>query len=125
MTRNSLRAAVLGLCVPLVALLASPALAVNRDDGDDPGPGLSVVQTVSLFVLIPAGAFLVIALLVYGTASARKPRYRPGIGWFAEPAWFNGPAAASSGGAAAPAVRAVAASTRRAPASRPGPPSRR
>ena len=33
-----------------------PALALTRDDGDDPGPGLSVIETIGLFVVAPARA---------------------------------------------------------------------
>ncbi|WP_314175619.1 hypothetical protein [Streptomyces winkii] len=45
-------------------LVSSPAFAVSPDDGDDPGPGLSVVETLGLFVAAPVGIFLVIAALV-------------------------------------------------------------
>lgn len=49
----------------LAVLLASPAAqALNRDDGDDPGTGLSVFETLSLFVLTPILLFAVIAGLV-------------------------------------------------------------
>ncbi|MFD9686248.1 hypothetical protein ACFWXO_10835 [Kitasatospora sp. NPDC059088] len=44
-------------------LLSSPAMALTRDDGDDPGAGLSVGQTIGLYVLIPLAAFVVIAAL--------------------------------------------------------------
>ncbi|ALM41657.1 hypothetical protein WP39_20740 [Streptomyces sp. 604F] len=45
-------------------LMTSPALALTRDDGDDPGPGLSVVETLGLYVALPIVLFLVIAGLV-------------------------------------------------------------
>ncbi|EST35563.1 hypothetical protein N566_17635 [Streptomycetaceae bacterium MP113-05] len=48
----------------LTALLTSPALAVVRDDGDDPGPGLSIVETLGLYVVAPVALFLVIAALI-------------------------------------------------------------
>jgi hypothetical protein len=44
--------------------VSSPAFAVAPDDGDDPGPGLSIVETLGLFVAAPIGIFLVIAALV-------------------------------------------------------------
>lgn len=48
----------------LTALLTSPAFALVRDDGDDPGPGLSVLETLGLYVAAPIVLFLIIAGLV-------------------------------------------------------------
>ncbi|MDO0927689.1 hypothetical protein QQY24_20590 [Streptomyces sp. TG1A-8] len=63
--KNALRAGALASGTTLMMLLmSSPALAVARDDGDDPGPGLSAVQTVGLYVLLPLALFAVIAGLV-------------------------------------------------------------
>ncbi len=63
--KNALRAGALAAGTTLMMLLmSSPALALTRDDGDDPGPGLSAIQTVGLYVLIPLGLFVVIAGLV-------------------------------------------------------------
>ncbi|MFR9791178.1 hypothetical protein ACL07V_21380 [Streptomyces sp. MB22_4] len=63
--KNALRAGALAAGTTLMMLLmSSPALALTRDDGDDPGQGLSVVQTLGLYVLLPLVLFLVIAGLV-------------------------------------------------------------
>ncbi|OIK23438.1 hypothetical protein [Streptomyces malaysiense] len=63
--KNALRAGTLGAGTTLMMLLmSSPALALIRDDGDDPGPGLSVAQTLGLYVLLPLVLFGVIAGLV-------------------------------------------------------------
>lgn len=63
--KNALRAGALAAGTTLMMLLmSSPALAVSRDDGDDPGPGLSVIQTLGLYVAIPIVLFLVITGLV-------------------------------------------------------------
>jgi hypothetical protein len=63
--QRAVRAGALAAGTTLITLLmTSPALALTRDDGDDPGPGLSVAQTLGLFVVIPVVAFLVIAGLV-------------------------------------------------------------
>jgi len=63
--KNALRAGALAAGTTLMMLLmSSPALALIRDDGDDPGPGLSVVQTLGLYVLVPVALFAVIAGLV-------------------------------------------------------------
>lgn len=72
MNKNALRAGVVAAGVPLMLLLSSPAFAVARDDGDDPGPGLSVLDTLGLFVALPIALFLVIAALVTVTDKSRK-----------------------------------------------------
>ncbi|MEV0265106.1 hypothetical protein AB0I49_27725 [Streptomyces sp. NPDC050617] len=62
--KNALRAGTITAGVTLVLLMSSPAFALVRDDGDDPGPGLSVIQTLGLYVAAPIVLFLVIAGLV-------------------------------------------------------------
>ncbi|MFE1046984.1 hypothetical protein ACFW5S_14330 [Streptomyces olivaceus] len=63
--KNALRAGALAAGTTLMMLLmSSPALALTRDDGDDPGTGLSVVETLGLYVLAPIALFVVIAGLV-------------------------------------------------------------
>ncbi|MGW7327560.1 hypothetical protein ACWGIU_02820 [Streptomyces sp. NPDC054840] len=63
--KNALRAgAVTAGTALMMLLMTSPALALTRDDGDDPGPGLSIGQTVGLYVALPLVIFLVIAGLV-------------------------------------------------------------
>lgn len=109
MTARHLRSATVAAtsAVVLVAtfLAGSPAYAANVDDGQDTGPGLSVLQTVLIFVGIPAALFVLIALLVSAPSMARGPRYRPGLGWWAAPVWFNGPDDADT------AVRTATATT--------------
>lgn len=62
---NALRAGLLTAgTAGLTALLMSPAFAVTRDDGDQPGQGISVMETLGLYVLAPIALFLVIAALV-------------------------------------------------------------
>ncbi|MFI9582045.1 hypothetical protein ACIHCQ_09405 [Streptomyces sp. NPDC052236] len=71
--KNALRAGVVAAGTTLMMLLmSSPALAVNRDDGDDPGPGLSVVDTLGLYVAAPIGLFLLIAGLVVVLDKSKK-----------------------------------------------------
>ncbi|MEU8030426.1 hypothetical protein AB0C13_17560 [Streptomyces sp. NPDC049099] len=63
--KNALRAGALAAGTTLMMLLmSSPALALTRDDGDDPGAPLSVIQTLGLYVLLPIALFVVIAGLV-------------------------------------------------------------
>ncbi|GED87014.1 hypothetical protein TNCT6_40990 [Streptomyces sp. 6-11-2] len=75
--KNALRAGALAAGTTLMMLLmSSPALALTRDDGDDPGPGLSVVQTLGLFVGLPLLLFLVITglVMVLDKSKDRQPR---------------------------------------------------
>ncbi|MCH0541189.1 hypothetical protein I3F58_16770 [Streptomyces sp. MUM 203J] len=63
--KNALRTGAVATGTTLMMLLmSSPALALTRDDGDDPGPGLSVGETLGLFVAAPIVLFLVIAAAV-------------------------------------------------------------
>ncbi|MET7849172.1 hypothetical protein AB0D78_36215 [Streptomyces avermitilis] len=74
--KNALRAGALAAGTTLMMLLmSSPALAVVRDDGDDPGPGLSVIDTLGLFVVAPILLFVVIAgLVIVGEKSHKQPK---------------------------------------------------
>ncbi|MFE3600327.1 hypothetical protein ACFXP3_35405 [Streptomyces sp. NPDC059096] len=71
--KNTLRAGALAAGTTLMMLLmTSPALALTRDDGDDPGQGLSVVETLGLFVVAPLVIFGVITGLVMVLDKSRK-----------------------------------------------------
>jgi hypothetical protein len=71
--KNALRAGALAAGTTLMMLLmSSPALALARDDGDDPGQGLSVAETLGLYVAAPIVLFLVIAGLVMALDKSRK-----------------------------------------------------
>ncbi|MGI5352428.1 hypothetical protein ACQEU8_30205 [Streptomyces sp. CA-250714] len=62
--KNALRAGTVTAGATLTLLLSSPAFAVAPDDGDQPGPGLSIAETLGLYVAAPIVLFLVIAGLV-------------------------------------------------------------
>ncbi|MFF5155719.1 hypothetical protein ACFY3N_05530 [Streptomyces sp. NPDC000348] len=72
--KNALRAGALAAGTTLMMLLmSSPALALTRDDGDDPGTGLSVIETLGLYVVAPIALFVVIAgLVMIGDKSHKK-----------------------------------------------------
>jgi hypothetical protein len=72
LTKKAVRAFVVTAGTTLMLLMSSPAFAVNRDDGDDPGSGLSVVETLGLFVAAPLVLFGIIAGLVMVTDKSRK-----------------------------------------------------
>ncbi|MEU2654886.1 hypothetical protein ABZ615_06140 [Streptomyces sp. NPDC007325] len=71
--KNALRAGAVAAGTTLMMLLmSSPALALTRDDGDDPAPKLEVIETLGLFVVAPVVLFLVIAGLVMVLDKSRK-----------------------------------------------------
>lgn len=80
------RCALLALPV-LVVFAASPASA-TPDSWPDPEP-MSTLYAIGFFVGIPAALFAVIALLTLAPSSARGPRYRPDLPWYAEPEHFG------------------------------------
>ncbi len=50
---------------------------------------MTVVQTVLVFVGIPAGIIAFLGLAVYGKSLVRQPnRYRPGKAWTYPPSWY-------------------------------------
>lgn len=51
---------------------------------------MSVVETLLIFVCIPALVFGVLAALTVGRGSGGANRYRPGQSWDHEPVWFVG-----------------------------------
>ncbi|MEU6209860.1 hypothetical protein ACN6AT_23670 [Streptomyces sp. JL4002] len=73
--KNALRAGAVSAGTTLMMLLmTSPALALTRDDGDDPGPGLSIGETLGLFVALPIVIFLVIVGLVMVLDKSDRPQ---------------------------------------------------
>jgi hypothetical protein len=105
-TRTALRCATVAAITALVLISSSPSFAATHpDDGGDSGPGLSVLQTLLIFVGIPGAIFAAVVVLVTATSTSRGPRYRPGLGWWAAPVWFNGPEDADA------AVRTATATT--------------
>jgi hypothetical protein len=90
------RRAVLTGTVLTVLLTAGPALAEDRNplgrtEGANPGDGISPLETIGLYVLIPLAIMLVVGGLAYATGGSRASRYRPTRGWDAAPVWFAGP----------------------------------
>lgn len=98
MNRRSRSACLTGGVLLTVLLTAGPALAApsgyNPDgpqEGFHPGKGISPLQTIALFVLIPAAILLVVGGLAWITGGEKSTRYRPPRGWTAKPVWFAGP----------------------------------
>jgi hypothetical protein len=49
---------------------------------------VTIVETVLIFVGIPALAYVVLTVLVFGPGYARAPRYRPGRPWDHPAVWY-------------------------------------
>lgn len=49
---------------------------------------MTVVQTVLIYVGLPALGTAVLAVLVFAGGGRRKPRYRPGRGWSHDDVWY-------------------------------------
>lgn len=70
----------------VVALTSAPLLAATSAfaanfQGEDPGPRLSVLQTLGIFLGIPIALFLIIAFLVMLPGWVRGDRNRAEVGW--------------------------------------------
>ncbi|WP_431680905.1 hypothetical protein [Kitasatospora sp. KL5] len=62
--RNAVRAGAVTAAATLMMLMTSPAMALTRDDGDEPGSGISTGEVIGIYVLLPIALFLLIAGLV-------------------------------------------------------------
>jgi uncharacterized membrane protein YgcG len=108
--RAGARAGIVAAATAVPLLAASTALAANHPyDGEDSGPGLTVLQTLGIFLGIPLGLFLLISFLVVLPDLVRGDRNRREVGWIgqngATPAAANG----TSGGSSSPAVTSSSA----------------
>jgi hypothetical protein len=72
LTKKAVRAGVVTAGTAIALLMSTPAFALTHDNGEDPGPGLSVAQTLGLYVAIPLALFGIIAGLVIVTDKSRK-----------------------------------------------------
>jgi hypothetical protein len=54
-------------------------------------PPVSALNVLLVIVLIPAGLFALITLLVYLPSMSKAESYQPGQAWRGEATWFGGP----------------------------------
>lgn len=101
--RTAARLATIAIGVALPVLTtAGSALALKHDDGTAQHyPSLGAGLTIVYFVVIPLGAFLVIAGLAVLPSGLSRPRYRPGKPWEHRSRWFGAPADGDSADAGA------------------------
>ena len=102
--RAGVVSAVLASFVAVSVLAASPAMALTRDDGDDPGEGMSKLKVLGIFVGIPVAWFVLIWLVTSIPFMIKGPRYRPGKDWEATPEWYGAPGDEVEGGDGDPAL---------------------
>jgi hypothetical protein len=80
--RAALRAGTTAALTSVSLLAAGAAMAAsNTYDGEDSGPGLTVLQTIGIYVCIPLGAFLLISFLVLAPGWVKGDRNRREVGW--------------------------------------------
>ncbi|MGH6657979.1 MAG: hypothetical protein ACRDVE_22545 [Actinocrinis sp.] len=80
--RAGVRAGFLAAATSVPLLAASAAFAAAHPyDGEDPGSGLTVLQTLGIYVGIPIALFLVISFLVVLPGWVRGDRNRREVGW--------------------------------------------
>lgn len=105
--------------VSLVTALVSTLLAAPPDAGAEPGPPLSMVETLLLYVGAPVGLFVLISLLTVAPSIVRSGRGTFG-GWLSEPVWFGGPSDPHASAAPPERAGAVESAHASAPASATG-----
>lgn len=89
---------------PLLAATSALADTSNHTyDGEDAGSGLTVLQTLGIYVGIPLALFLIIAFLVCLPGWVRGDRNKREVGWVEPPSGASG--AKSSAGEAVSAGR--------------------
>lgn len=102
--RAAVRSGAVAALTSAPLLAASSALADTSNhtyDGEDSGSGLSVLQTLGIYIGIPLGLFLVITFLVCLPGWVRGDRNKREVGWVEQPS----EAAQSSAGEAVTAGR--------------------
>jgi hypothetical protein len=76
------------LTVGSLLAMALPALA---ETAEDPAPPLGLAKTLGLFVGVPVGAFLLIALLVVAPKLVRRTRNEGDLDWYQNATTDHGP----------------------------------
>lgn len=107
--RAALRSGAVAAVTSVPLLAAATALADTSNhvyDGEDSGSGLTVLQTLGIYVGIPVALFLLIAFLVCLPGWVRGDRNRREVGWVEPP---TAAAGSSAGSAKSSAEQAVAA----------------
>lgn len=73
----------------LVTLAAGSASASPPEQWED--SSVSPLRAILVYLVLPVGLFLLIALLVYLPSMRKGQGYHPGEAWRGGPEWFGGP----------------------------------
>ena len=109
--RRALRAGTAAALTSVPLLAAGAALAATHPyDGEESGPGLTILQTIGIYVCIPLGLFLLISFLVLAPGWIKGDRNRREVGWTgqAQPAGAGAPAGAAKPKAVASSAQDLA-----------------
>ncbi|NHC45140.1 hypothetical protein [Motilibacter aurantiacus] len=71
--RTPAAAALASLLLTLLLVPAGPAHALERSDGDDPGPRMETLEVIGVFIGIPLAIYLVVWVLTFAPGTTRKP----------------------------------------------------
>ena len=116
--RAALRAGTVAALTSAPLLAAGVAMAAsNTYDGEDSGPGLTVLQTIGIFVCIPIGLFLLITFLVLAPGWFKGDSNRREVGWSGQAQPAGAAAAGSAGSGSAKAAGSKPAGTKKAASS--------
>jgi hypothetical protein len=108
--RAGARAGVIAAATSAPLLVASAALASNHNyDGEDSGSGLTVLQTLGIYLGIPLGLFLLIAFLVVLPGWVRGDRNRREVGWVGQNGAAPAPSVSDTPSSASSAEQSVSA----------------
>lgn len=103
--RAALRAGTVAALTSAPLLAAATALAdTHTYDGEDSGSGLSVLQTVGIYVCIPLAAFALISFLVLAPGWIKGDRNRREVGWSGQTGSAGGAGAVASTSPKAPSA---------------------
>lgn len=89
--RSAYRAAVVALTGTVALLVPVAAHAGSAEDEIAREGSLSTGEWLLWVIGLPLAVAAVLVAVVLGASAARGQRYRPGLTWWAEPAWVNGP----------------------------------
>jgi len=104
--RAAVRSGAVAALTSAPLLVATSALADNHTyDGEDSGSGLTVLQTLGIYVGIPLALFLIIAFLVCLPGWVRGDRNKREVGWVEPPSASEASGPKSSAGEAVSAGR--------------------